>query len=114
MTSSQKNPPPQDTGPVPAEDLAHSLWRIYYAGMMVRTTIMLPSELRLRSTRRARQRGLSFGELVRESLAAELERGEGSAGAGDDPLFADRAVFRGRAPKDVAKEHDAYLYGDRE
>lgn len=30
----------------------------------------------------------------------------------DDPLFADHAVFRGRAPKDVAKEHDADLYGD--
>jgi hypothetical protein len=82
--------------------------------MMVRTTIMLPSDLRLRSNRRARERGLSFGQLVRESLAAELERASGSEGATADPLFADRAVFKGRAPRDLAKEHDAYLYGDGE
>ena len=81
-------------------------------GMMVRTTIMLPAVLRSRSSRRARERGVSFGELVRESLTAELERG--SARGAKDPLFADDAVYKGRAPKDVAKNHDAYLYGDHE
>jgi hypothetical protein len=82
--------------------------------MMVRTTIMLPSDLRLRSHRRAKQRGLSFGQLVRESLSAELEREGAGANASDDPLFADRAVFKGSAPRDLAKEHDAYLYGNVE
>jgi hypothetical protein len=79
--------------------------------MMVRTTIMLPSGLRRRSTQRAHQRGLSFGQLVRELLAAELEHGSASADVDGDPLFADRAVFKGRAPKDVAKEYDACLCG---
>ena len=81
--------------------------------MMVRTTIMLPSDLRVRSGRQARQRGVSFGELVRASLAAELERGDGKTGDAD-PLFADRAVFKGPAPRNIAKDHDAYLYGTDE
>jgi hypothetical protein len=80
--------------------------------MMVRTTIMLPAELRHRSARRARERGLSFGELVRESLSTELDRKATPRAA--DPLFADRAVYKGRGPRDVAAEHDAYLYGDPE
>jgi len=80
--------------------------------MMIRTTIMLPADLRHRSTRRARERGLSFGELVRESLSAELDRASVSRDA--DPLFADHAVYKGRAPADLAAEHDAYLYGDQE
>jgi len=79
---------------------------------MIRTTIRLPAELRHRSTRRARERGLSFGQLVRESLSAELDRAP--AGRDSDPLFADRTVYKGRAPNDVAAEHDAYLYGDQE
>jgi len=77
--------------------------------MMVRTTIMLPADLRHRSIQRARQRGLSFGELVRESLSSELERD--AANRGGDPLFDDRAVYKGRAPTDLAVAHDAYLYG---
>jgi hypothetical protein len=31
-----------------------------------------------------------------------------------DPLFADRAVYKGRAPGNLAAEHDAHLYGDQE
>jgi hypothetical protein len=57
--------------------------------------IMLPADLRHRSSRRARERGVSFGELVRESLS-------------------DRAVYKGRAPSNLAAEHDAHLYGDQE
>jgi hypothetical protein len=80
--------------------------------MMVRTTIMLPADLRRRSTRRARERGVSFGELVRESLSAELDRAPVSRDA--DPLFADGAVYKGQSPSNLAAEHDAYLYGDKE
>jgi hypothetical protein len=80
--------------------------------MMVRTTVMIPRELRIRSARRARERGMSFGELVRESLAAEVDSVRADPKA--DPLFADRAVYRGSAPTDLSVDHDAYLYGDRE
>ncbi len=73
---------------------------------------MLPADLRHRSTRRARERGLSFGELVRESLSVELDRAPVKRGT--DPLFADRAVYKGRAPTRLAADHDAYLYGEQE
>ena len=70
---------------------------------------MLPEELRRRAFRRAKQRGVSLGELIRESLDAAVPRSPSSRA--DDPLFSDETVFRGRAPKDLAREHDRYLYG---
>jgi len=74
-----------------------------------RTTIMLPAELRTRAFVRAKERGVSFGELVRESLASALPA-TGHA-RGEDPLFSDAAVFTGRAPTDLAAAHDRHLYG---
>jgi hypothetical protein len=29
----------------------------------------------------------------------------------DDPFLADKRVFRGKTPKDLAANHDRYLYG---
>jgi hypothetical protein len=91
------------------------VWRSPYGAtimhmMMIRTTIMLPADLRLRSSRRARERGMSFGELVRASLVAEIDQARGEPAS--DPLFADNAVYSGPAPRDLAKHHDAYLYGN--
>ncbi len=74
-----------------------------------RTTVMLPSDLRRRAFHRAKERGVSLGALIRESLDAALPRT--AQAAGDDPLFADGAVFRGAAPRDLARHHDRYLYG---
>jgi hypothetical protein len=31
---------------------------------------------------------------------------------GRDPMFADEAVFAGRAPANLARNHDRYLYGE--
>jgi plasmid stability protein len=75
---------------------------------MNRTTIMLPEELKHRAQERAAAAGISFGELVRRSLAATvstppLERTE-------DPLFADSGAYLGQAPSDLSEEHDQYLY----
>jgi hypothetical protein len=75
---------------------------------MRRTTIMLPADLRRRAFRRARDQGVSFGVVVRESLDAALPALEWIGG--DDPLFADGAVWRGRAPRALAREHDRFLY----
>jgi hypothetical protein len=72
---------------------------------MVRTTVLLPADLRSRASRCARERGLSLGALVRELLVLEVERSR-------DPLFADRAVYKGRAPRDIAARHDAHLFTD--
>jgi predicted DNA-binding protein len=76
---------------------------------MKRTTVMIPEDLKTRAERRARRTGSSLGALVRESLEAALRE---PVAAAEDPLFADRAVFRGSLPKDLAAEHDTYLYGD--
>jgi hypothetical protein len=78
---------------------------------MIRTSLMLPADLKARATRTAREHGISFGELVRRSLRAAVDA---PATAYDDPVFADEAVFDGPAPTDLAAEHDGYLYGDGE
>lgn len=75
---------------------------------MKRTTIMLPPELKARAMRAARERGISFGELLRQSLRATIE---GQRSVYDDPLFADSAVFEGETPEDLSTRHDDYLYG---
>ncbi len=76
---------------------------------MKRTTIMLPEDLRRRAIFRARQRGVSLGELIRDSLDAALPNV--SYDTGKDPLFED-AVFDGPAPRDLSTRHDKYLYDD--
>lgn len=77
-------------------------------GAMKRTTIMLPEALRRRAAFRARQRGISLGELIRDSLDAALP---GVAYA-QDPLFED-AIFDGPAPRDLSANHDKYLYAKK-
>ena len=72
---------------------------------MKRTTIMLPEALRRRAAIRASQRGISMGELIRDSLNAALP----GVSYEQDPLFED-AVFDGPAPRDLSAKHDKYLY----
>lgn len=73
---------------------------------------MLPETLYERALRRAREKGVSLGQLIRDCLTSELldER----VGSGGDSLLRDTAVYRGAAPKDTAEEHDRYLYGEPE
>jgi hypothetical protein len=75
---------------------------------MKRTTIMLPEELRRRAISRAKQKGVSLGELIRDSLDSALPHV--SYDIGKDPLFED-VVFDGPAPRDLSRRHDDYLYG---
>ncbi|MFI5197183.1 MAG: hypothetical protein ACHQJD_01065 [Thermoanaerobaculia bacterium] len=74
-----------------------------------RTTVMLSADLRRRAFRRAKEQGVSFGVVVRESLDAALPALERTGD--DDPLFADDAVWSGRVPHALAREHDRFLYG---
>jgi hypothetical protein len=76
---------------------------------MKRTTIMLPEDLRRRALLRAKQKGVSLGELIRDSLSAALPGVTYDALA--DPLFED-VVFGGPGPADVSAKHDRYLYDD--
>ncbi len=78
---------------------------------MIRTTLMLPDELRRSAFDAARQRGISFGELVREAIRAAIS----SAPRADmvrDSFFDDKAVYQGPAPADSSLRHDDYLYGE--
>ena len=77
-----------------------------------RTTIVLPQDLKARAIRLAKQLGISLGELVRQSLASQLKPVGRQASL--DPLLADHAVYSASTPKDLAKNHDAYLYGESE
>ena len=72
---------------------------------------MLPGELKARALRRARQRGVSFGALVRESISAMLSIAPGQT---EDSLLEDKALFDGNTPADLASNHDRYLYGPAE
>lgn len=78
---------------------------------MKRTTIMLPDALRRRALSRAKQKGVSLGELIRDSLDAALPAV--SYDLESDPLF-ENVVYDGPAPADVSTKHDKYLYEDEE
>ena len=71
---------------------------------------MLPADLHRRAHAAARKRKVSLGMVVRESLDAALLSWE--APGAEDSLLADGAVYEGRAPRDLAKAHDRYLYDD--
>ncbi len=75
---------------------------------MKRTTIMLPEGLRRRALSRAKQKGVSLGELIRDSLDAALPV---TYDAEHDPLFED-VIYDGPAPADGSSKHDKYLYDD--
>lgn len=78
---------------------------------MIRTTVMLPESLKNRAQQEAREMGISLGELIRQSVALRLEAGPHPAG---DPLFTDVPVYNGPVPADYSREHDRYLYGERD
>lgn len=78
---------------------------------MQRTTIMLPRDLKLRAVESAKAKGVSLGEIIRESLERALLR-EAEDPSSRDPLFDRSLVFDGDVPKDLAERHDDYLYGD--
>jgi hypothetical protein len=80
------------------------------ATAMERMTVMVPKDLSVRARKKAKALGISVGELVRESLVEKLCTG--NAERRKDPFFADRVVFHGKTPPDLAANHDKYLYGD--
>ena len=80
---------------------------------MKRTTIVLPDDLRTRAMKRAHKTKVSLAELIRRSLEETLRR-KVTDSWDDDPFFSDMAVFRMKGPKDLAKNHDKYLYKEYE
>ena len=78
---------------------------------MLRTTLMIPPALKARAQQRARELGISFGQLVRQAIEESLQTSETDRREAD-PLFADRAVFTEETPADLSTDHDRYLYGE--
>jgi hypothetical protein len=68
--------------------------------------ISLSPDLIAKIEREANARGVSLQDFVRESLEEAVAQRRG-----DDPLFADNAVYRDEGPADLASNHDDYLYG---
>jgi hypothetical protein len=79
--------------------------------IMDRTTIMLPSDLKIRASNQAKKERISLGQFIREALKKSLDS-ENRKSTDDDPLFLDNAVFEGTTPENLASNHDGYLYGD--
>lgn len=85
---------------------------------MWKTTLMLPIELKERAQRIARTRGISFGELMRQSLESTVVADERTKSLEDDPFWADLRNLKNLpppefdAPTDMAANHDKYLYDD--
>ena len=77
--------------------------------IMERTTIMLPDDLRTRAASRARELGISMGELIRIAIETALIEPEQTRQ--HDTFFSDRTVFRDNGPDNLAENHDQYLYG---
>ncbi len=68
---------------------------------------MLPPELQRSAAAVAKRRGISLGELVRQSLVRETAV---PYQTGTDPFWAKPALFHS-GQKDLALKHDDALYG---
>ena len=66
---------------------------------------MLPPELQRQAAQAARKRGISLGELVRQSLVRET-----AVTYQTDPFWTATAVFHS-GQSDLAANHDVALYG---
>jgi hypothetical protein len=72
---------------------------------MVNISVPFPDDLREQAESAARERGLALDEFVRLCVSNSVAQKRTA-----DPLFADKEVFSGEAPTDLARNHDHYLY----
>ncbi len=72
---------------------------------MVNISVPFPEDLWGKAEAAARERGLTLDEFVRRCVSKSIDQTRAN-----DPLFADRAVFEGDTPADLAANHDQYLY----
>jgi hypothetical protein len=76
---------------------------------MVNISVPFPEPLRNQAEAAARERGLAFDEFIRQCVSTTVNQNRAV-----DPLFADKQIYTGDAPFDLAENHDRYLYeGDR-
>lgn len=78
-----------------------------------RTTIVLPLSLKRSAVEAARHASISFGEFVRRAVRKELaEAASRGSGCRKDPFLDNPPVYRGSVPKNYARDHDKFLYGE--
>lgn len=73
-----------------------------------RTTVMLPADLKLKAVRTASQRGISLGELIRQTLSNSCATKTDKKNV----FVADKITFDGDVPEDASTNLDHYLYGE--
>jgi hypothetical protein len=79
---------------------------------MHRTTILLPEDLRRRAESAAASRGWSLSELIRRQLEKVAGPATNSHSRRNDPLFKNWKPSGKATPRDLAADHDRYLYGE--
>ena len=79
--------------------------------MALRTTIVLPSTLKTRAMARAKDQGISFGELVRRAVEKHVQEKAGPKTG--DPFWDNLTSYDVQSPADLAARHDDYLYGGK-
>src|SRR3990167_7992755 len=93
--------------------IAFRLCICYYACIgdffMRRTTIMLPDLLKSKANRKALKNNISLGELIRLTLERECAN-DRSDTINQDPFFTDQHFCKDKTPRDIALNHDDYLY----
>lgn len=75
---------------------------------MDRTTIILPTLLKLKLQQEAKKQNASFGEVVRQALEKYLFAKTNPASL--DPFLSSTTIFSDPDQSDVAEHHDKYLY----
>ena len=78
---------------------------------MTTTRIQLSERLMERAERSAEDKGISVGELIRETL--EIRLGEETFPE-NDSFLSDREVYEGPTPPDLVARFDDYLYGNED
>ncbi len=78
---------------------------------MIRTTILLPLDLKKKVESKAKERGISLGEFIRLSLQDSITSKKNQIEK--DPFFSDTLFFESNVPSDISLNHDEYLYGDK-
>ncbi len=78
---------------------------------MIRTTILLPMDLKKKVESKAKERGISLGEFIRLSLQDSIYSKKNQIEK--DPFFSDTEFYKSYVPPDISLNHDDYLYGDK-
>lgn len=72
---------------------------------MINISVPFPEDLREKAEAFAREHGLTLDEFVRLCVSTTVDQCRAT-----DPLFADKQVYTGDSPPDLAENHDRYLY----